>query len=130
MFARFPRFRLLSVVSCCFPFLLATPALLSAQVQQQARPLSLGEALEIAENESENVGAARAGIQAARGEQRRARSELFPQLSGSASYTRTLETQFAALTEEDSASGPPPPSSCPTFVPNPAATPDERLAAL
>jgi outer membrane protein len=104
----------------------------SAQVAQKARALSLGEALEIAEKESEQVGIARAGIEAARGEQRRARSEYFPQLSGSASYTRTLETQFAALTEDDTGdpAGPPPPVSCPPFVPDPAAPSDERLAEL
>ncbi|HEX2249711.1 MAG TPA: TolC family protein, partial [Gemmatimonadales bacterium] len=104
----------------------------SAQVAQKARALSLGEALEIAEKESEQVGIARAGIEAARGEQRRARSEYFPQLSGSASYTRTLETQFAALTEDETGdpAGPPPPVSCPPFVPDPAAPSDERLAEL
>ena len=104
----------------------------AAQAGQQGRALTLSEALEIAKKESENLGIARAGIESARGEQRRARSEFFPQLSGSASYTRTLETQFAALTEDgdEEPGGPPPPTSCPTFVPDPAAPPDERLAAL
>ncbi|HEX6435165.1 MAG TPA: hypothetical protein VFZ87_13030, partial [Gemmatimonadales bacterium] len=103
-----------------------------AQVQQPVRQLSLAQALEIAGDESEAVGVARAGIDAARGEQRRARSEFFPQLSGSANYTRTLETQFAALAEEEEGDSSPvaPPSSCPLFISNPAATPDERLAAL
>jgi outer membrane protein len=108
----------------------ARPA--AAQQTDQARPLSLGEALDIAEKASESVGIARAGIESARGQQRRARSEYFPQLTGSASYTRTLETQFAALEEEggDDPGGPPRPTSCPTFVPNPAAPVDERVAAL
>jgi outer membrane protein len=112
--------------------LTGTAGALNAQVQQQGRHLSLEQALDIAEEESEAVGLARAGIEAARGEQRRARSEFFPQLSGAASYTRTLETQFAALADEedDQPPGPPAPSSCPTFVPNPAASPEERLAAL
>ncbi|HET6837353.1 MAG TPA: TolC family protein [Gemmatimonadales bacterium] len=103
-----------------------------AQVQQPVRQLSLAQALEIAGDESEAVGVARAGIDAARGEQRRARSEFFPQLSGSASYTRTLETQFAALADEEEGDSTPiaAPSSCPLFIPNPAASPDERLAAL
>jgi outer membrane protein len=117
----------------CLLVLFAPPLPLEAQVPQQSRLLSLEHALEIAQKESENLGIARAGIESARGEQRRARSELFPQLSGSASYTRTLETQFAALSDEDDGDQPggtPPPTSCPTFVPNPAATPDERLAAL
>jgi len=111
---------------------LAGMAEVAAQGRPQARAISLEEALEIAEKESEMIGLARAGIAAARGDQRRARSEFLPQLSGSASYTRTLETQFAALAEEGDGSpaGPPPPSSCPTFLPDPSATADERLAAL
>jgi outer membrane protein len=116
------------VFSCSLLFFLAP--VLHAQARQ-GRALTLDEALEIASKESETIGIARAGIESARGEQRRARSEFFPQLSGSASYTRTLETQFAALSEEDGASGgTPAPTSCPAFVPDPAATPDERLAAL
>jgi outer membrane protein len=106
---------------------------LAAQERHQRRALTLAEALEIARKESETVGIARSGIESARGEQRRARSEFFPQLSGSASYTRTLETQFAALSEDgddDQPPGDPPPTSCPIFLPDPTATPDERLAAL
>jgi outer membrane protein TolC len=113
--------------------LLAFVPELAGQDLQQGRALTLSEALEIATKESENIGIAQAGIESARGEQRRARSEYFPQLSGSASYTRTLETQFAALAEDgdgDDPGGTPPPASCPAFVPDPAATPDERLAAL
>ncbi|HEU4681880.1 MAG TPA: TolC family protein [Gemmatimonadales bacterium] len=118
----------------CFLLLLVVVAPpTSAQESGQGRALTLAEAVDIAEDESEAVGVARAGIQAARGEQRRARSEFFPQLNGSASYTRTLETQFAALSDEGDGGapgGPPPPSSCPAFIPNPAASPDERLAEL
>jgi outer membrane protein TolC len=119
-------------VSSVFPWLMGGVVPASAQVAQQARTLSLVEALEIAEKESEDVGIARAGIEAARGDQRRARSEYFPQLSGSASYTRTLETQFAALAEDDEGepAGPPAPTSCPAFMPNPSAPPEQRLADL
>jgi outer membrane protein len=121
----------MNTTSCLLVLLLGTAGSLSAQAQQQGQLLSLEQALDIAEEESEAVGVARAGIEAARGDQRRARSEFFPQLSGSASYTRTLETQFAALADEQDGDQPePPPSSCPTFIPNPAASPDERLAAL
>ncbi|HET8625421.1 MAG TPA: TolC family protein [Gemmatimonadales bacterium] len=59
-----------------------------------ARPLSLEQALELAEGASENVGIARAAVERARGERQQARSGYFPQLSGSATYTRTLESQF------------------------------------
>ena len=117
---------------CWLPLLGISASPIRAQVQQPGRQLSLEQALDIARDESEAVGVARAGIDAARGEQRRARSEFFPQLSGSASYTRTLETQFAALAddEEGDTTSVAPPSFCPTFVPNPAATPEERLGAL
>jgi outer membrane protein len=61
---------------------------------QQARLLSLAEAVELAEGASENVGIARAAVERARGERQQARSGYFPQLTGSATYTRTLESQF------------------------------------
>src|SRR5918998_2349144 len=121
------------LIPICWLSLLTLPVQsISAQARQAERQLSLAEALTIAEKESETVGVARAGIEAARGEQRRARSEFFPQLNGSASYTRTLETQFAALADGDEGDSAPvaAPTFCPAFVPNPAATPDERLAAL
>jgi outer membrane protein len=121
-------------LSCLLLLFFVVVPELAAQERQQGRALTLSEAIEIANKESETVGIARAGIESARGEQRRARSDFFPQLNGSASYTRTLETQFAALSEDGNGDRPPggtpPPTSCPAFVPNPAATPEERLAAL
>jgi outer membrane protein TolC len=119
------------LLSCLLILVTTTPARLPAQAPQ-GRYLSLEQAFELAEKESESVGIARAGIEAARGEQRRARSEFFPQLSGSASYTRTLETQFAALEQEEDPESPPAPAptSCPRFVADPAAPPDVRLGAL
>jgi outer membrane protein len=66
----------------------------------QGRRLSLAEALRIAETASEDVGIARAGAERARGEQLRARSELFPQIYASAGYTRTLASQFEDLADE------------------------------
>jgi outer membrane protein len=72
--------------------LLAAP--LTAQQRAGARPLSLEEALELAEGASENVGIARAAVERAEGQRQQARSGYFPQLAGSATYTRTLESQF------------------------------------
>lgn len=66
----------------------------------QGRRLSLAEGLRIAETASEDVGIARAGAERARGEQLRARSELFPQIYASAGYTRTLASQFEDLADE------------------------------
>jgi outer membrane protein TolC len=65
-----------------------------AAQQVSARPLSLEDALGLAEGSSESVGIARAAVERARGERQRVRSGYFPQLTGSASYTRTLESQF------------------------------------
>jgi outer membrane protein len=67
---------------------------IAAQEPVQARPLSLEDALELAEGGSENVGIARAAVERAEGERKQARSGYFPQLTGSATYTRTLESQF------------------------------------
>lgn len=94
---------------------------------QQARPLSLAEALDMAARGSESVGIARAGVTRARGEVRQARSEYFPQLSGSASYTRALASEF-----EDISLGPPDTRPiCQVFTPPPAGlTPDQRLDTL
>ena len=57
--------------------------------------LSLDDALQRALPASETVALARVAVQRARGEERQSRSEFFPQLSGTASYTRTLKSQFS-----------------------------------
>ena len=123
-----------AVFPCLFLLSIFIVRATSAQERQQGRALTLAEAVGIAEKESESIGIARAGIESARGDQRRARSEYFPQLTGSASYTRTLESQFEGVTGDqdgdDPPGTPPPPTSCPGFLPNPAAPVDERVAAL
>jgi hypothetical protein len=103
----------------------------TAQTPAGTRPLSLEEALGLAERESETVGLARAEVSRAEGERRRARSGYFPQLSGAASYTRTLRSQFSAL-QDDGTDAPaaPPPEDCPTFVPRPGLPVAERLDSL
>src|SRR5688572_33139448 len=114
---------------------LALAALLLAMVGSEAaaqgpvRRLSLEEALEIGARASESIGIARAGVDRARGQQRQARSELFPQLTGSASYTRTIRSQFSAFAD-DSASSEPPPEECRRFAADPAAPIGERLDSL
>jgi outer membrane protein TolC len=68
----------------------------------------LADALRIAETASEDVGIARAATDRARGEQLRARSELFPQVFASIDYTRTLASEFedvAAEMPDDSTDG-------------------------
>ncbi len=59
--------------------------------------LSLDDAIRMATGESENVLVAEAGRMRAVGEEEVARSGLFPQLSGTAQYVRTLRSQFSAF---------------------------------
>jgi outer membrane protein len=98
----------------------------------QARSLSLEEALTLARPVSEAVGLARIGIERARGQTIQAKSELFPQISGSFSYARQLKSQFDNLFGEaaDTTTGPPPPTSCDAFQPDPTLPTAERLDAL
>lgn len=107
-----------------------TATLAQAQEAQgaAAKPLSLVEALGIAERESESVGIAQSDLARAEGERRRARSSYFPQLTGSASYTRTLRSQFSGLQSEDG--GAPVPEECDAFVPRPGLPVGERLDSL
>ena len=60
----------------------------------QVRALSLGDAVSIAEGQSEVVRIAGNAVTRTRGQQFQARSGLFPQLNASANYTRTLASQF------------------------------------
>ncbi|HUF30479.1 MAG TPA: TolC family protein [Gemmatimonadaceae bacterium] len=98
-----------------------------ARAQENATPLSLDDAIVMAERGSESVGIARAGVTRSRGEIRRARSELFPQLSGSASYSRALASEFEGISL-----GPPDMRPlCRAFLPPSAGlTPAERLDTL
>ena len=75
------------------------PGSLAAQqpTLSQARTLTLAQALEIAERNSETVGIAREELARAEGDRKRAKSGYFPQVNGSAYYLRTLESQFSAL---------------------------------
>src|SRR5688572_236931 len=101
---------------------------LQAQEAQRAgRQLTLAEALEIAEQRSEAVGIARAGLSRAEGEKQQARSPYFPQVSGSASYQRIIESQFSSLSS-DTATTPAP--VCSRFVPQPGLPIDQRLDSL
>ncbi len=56
--------------------------------------MTLDDALALAEAKNEQIAIATAGITRAQGEEMRARSEIFPQFSASASYDRALATQF------------------------------------
>jgi outer membrane protein len=105
---------------------LATPVLAQSA---QARPLTLTEALEIAEKKSETVGIAQAELARAEGDRRSARSAYFPQLTGSASYQRTIESQFSALASGADTSTAPAPT-CDRFIAQPGLPIDQRLDSL
>ncbi|MEO8449148.1 MAG: TolC family protein [Gemmatimonadota bacterium] len=96
-----------------------------------ARALSLDEALQLARPASEAVAIARVGISRARADKIRAKSEMYPQITGSASYARQIKSQFqTASVAPDTTTGPPAPSSCPAFGGDPTRPIEERLAAL
>src|SRR5688572_261555 len=78
----------------------AAAAPLDAQVQAPVvpvGPLTLKQVLEFAEARSEAIALAEAGVRRAEGEQTRARSGSYPQLSASASYDRSLASEFEGV---------------------------------
>ena len=103
----------------------------SAPAQGQAAPraLSLEEALRLARPASEVVGLAQSVVNRARGEQLRARSELFPQLTGSVSYSRLIKSQFSGLASTDSSASDSP-TSCERFLADPSQPIGARVDSL
>jgi len=122
--------RLLSVAAVAL--LCATAA--SAQTPAGAtRTISLDEAVRTAEAQSEAVRIARAGVQRAQGQQYQARSQRLPQLNASASYTRTLASQFDAgirAPAPDTSLPVAPAPPCNDYLRDASATVAERLAGL
>lgn len=113
---------LITFLTVGIPALTNTGSLLAQQ--PAARTLTLEEALQLAEARSEQMAIARAGVERAGGEQIRARSDLFPQVSGAASYDRTFASEFSDIF--DTGLGEP----CAPFIANPQATVEQRLAEL
>lgn len=60
--------------------------------------LSLDDALRIAQQQSQTIEIARAGVTRANGQAMQARSQMLPQLNASAGYGRTLASQFSGFT--------------------------------
>ncbi|HEV7394160.1 MAG TPA: TolC family protein [Burkholderiales bacterium] len=116
-------------------FAAAAPAQ-SAQSQAAIAPraLSLDEAVRTAESQSEAIRIARAGVQRAEGQQYQARSQRLPQLAASASYVRTLASQFSSVGGSapavDTTKPPAPAGPCDQYLRDATATIDERLAGL
>jgi len=118
----------------------AAPAALGAQVPvthadsvaaTTAQPISLDDAVRIAQQRSQVVRIANNAIMRAKGGQYQARSGLFPQLGASANYTRTLASQFASAfssTRPTSPAGPPGP--CNQYLFNGDSSQLARVAGL
>jgi outer membrane protein len=110
------------------------PTLPTQTTVAQTVPISLDEAVRSAESQSEAIRIARAGVQRAQGQQYQARSQRYPQLNGSASYTRTLASQFSSAGGSapavDTTKPPAPPSPCDQYLLGPTATDAQRLAGL
>jgi len=124
MCARLQAFR--SAVLCLC--LLAGAGSAAAQALPPQLPggaLTLEQVLEIAEARSEAVAIARAGISRADAERIRARSGLFPTLTLSAGYDRSLASEFEGVFS-GSTSAP----SCAPFTLNPQAPIDARVAEI
>jgi outer membrane protein TolC len=83
----------------------APPAPPASQTPATGRVLTLDDALALAEARNEQVIIAESGVRRARAGQDRARSEKLPQLAGSASYDRTLQSEFEGLFDTDSTGG-------------------------
>ncbi len=82
---------------------ISAPAMASPPLPQTVRPsgptvtLTLDEALGLGEARSEQLAIATTGVDRAKGVEQRTRAERFPQLFGSASYDRTLASEFEGI---------------------------------
>ena len=77
---------------------LLMPPVRAAAQQRGARPISLEDAIRMANPASETLELANASVYRARGEQYRSAYERWPQLSGTAGYSRLLRSQFEGFT--------------------------------
>jgi outer membrane protein len=66
--------------------------------------ISLADAIRMAAGVSHTVKSAEAGTQRARGQQQQARSQYFPQLTATAGYQRTIQSQFEEIQKRDQSS--------------------------
>lgn len=91
--------------------------------------MSLEEALALAAASGENAAIAQAGVQRARANVARTESQAKPQLNGSASYQRTLASQFEGFGGGGPAQEIPPECTGP-FAPDPNLPLEQRVALL
>ncbi|HEY1306620.1 MAG TPA: TolC family protein [Vicinamibacterales bacterium] len=114
-----------SRVVAALGLLVFTPALTRAQEPPPVPPgpLTLEQVLGLAEPRSESIQIAQAGVRRAQGDEVRARSGRYPQLSASAGYDRALASEFEGLFDVQA-------PNCPPFTLNPQATIDARVAEI
>jgi outer membrane protein len=96
---------------------------------QNVRQVSLEEAIRVADRSNEAIEIARAAVTRTNGQQMIARSQFLPQLDASASYARTLASQFEGFSFGGGPDTATLRSLCAPNVPT-NATPAERQAAL
>ena len=129
----------LKIVSGAFALLLSVMSsrtIAQTPASQPAAPasmtLSLDDAVRMAESQSEPVRIARAGVQRADGQKIQARSQYFPQLYGSAGYTRTLKSQYSGFASStDTVTAPTsPPGPCDDYLLGDGASVADRVAGL
>lgn len=77
----------------------------AAPAASGARVLTLDDALALAEARNESVLIAEAGVRRARGVEAQVHSQRLPQLTGTASYDRTLASEFDGIFDADSFGG-------------------------
>ena len=114
---------------------LIAPATSRAQTQQVsagAVALSLDDAVRMAEDQSETVQIARAGVRRATGQKIQAYSQLLPQIYGSASYTRTLKSEYSGISapEPDTTVPASPEPPCDDYLRGESASIEDRVAGL
>ena len=76
-----------------------------APAPQGARVLTLDDALALADVRNETVLIAEAGVRRARGVEAQVHSQRLPQLTGAASYDRTLKSEFEGIFDADTIGG-------------------------
>lgn len=113
-----------------FVVMLSMVGAIRADAQQQPVRLSLADALGRVEAASPTIGLARAGVSSAHADLLRTRSAFLPQLNGSASYTRTLASQYSAFASGSTSDTFPKPVNCNHFSPNPGLSVTSRLDSL
>lgn len=104
-----------------------------AALRAGARPISLEDAVRLAEQRSPVIRIAQNAVTRATGQRAQARSALFPQLNASASYTRTLASQFQnafGSSKADTTKPTGPPGPCSQYIFGSDSSTLERVTGL